>query len=115
MTRSNRDFHNLRFELNNDHPTSHTLEAFSGNTDEFLGAMRWDKGSGHMYDIGVDAPYRRQGVATAMWAHAQQLAASNEDISTPKHSPVRTADGMAWSESVGAEPPVFPGSAVTRG
>ena len=115
MTRSNKELHNLRFELSNNHPTSHILEAFSGNTDNFLGAMRWDRNSGHMYDISVDKPYRRQGIATAMWNHAQQLAASNQDISTPKHSPVRTADGQAWSESVGAEPPVLPGSAVTRG
>jgi GNAT superfamily N-acetyltransferase len=52
-------------------------------------------GTGTVRDIAVHPEWQRKGIATAMWNHAKANGLE------PKHSPVRTDDGRAWSAKVG--------------
>lgn len=96
MGRNNKDFDNLEFKLTSTHPTSHELEAVSPTVGDVVGYMRWNKKSGEVEDISVDAPYRRQGIATQMWNHAKTL-----DVVQPKHSSVLKDAGKEWATKVG--------------
>jgi hypothetical protein len=60
-----------------------------------LSAFPDEKGQRIVGDIGVD--FRRRGVATGMWQHAQQAGLN------PVHSPDRTDKGDAWAKSVSGD------------
>ena len=68
------------------------------------GEMTWAKG-GKVLDVTVDHVFQRQGVGTALWKHAHELAASNARIPRPKHSNDRTNAGDAFAHSVGGRLP----------
>jgi hypothetical protein len=65
--------------------------------------MMWN--AKEISNIGVSADQQRRGVATGMYQHAQQLAATNARIPAPKHSADRTTAGDAWARSVGGRLP----------
>jgi len=50
---------------------------------------------------------RRQGIATAMWQHAHELAATDPETfgPGPRHSSKRTPAGTSWAKSTGAKVP----------
>ncbi len=62
---------------------------------ERVGCLPWDE-HGRIGFVIVEASYRRQGIATAMWEYAHTLP-----IVPPEHSPNRTDAGDAWAASVG--------------
>jgi len=80
----------------------HRVTAHLG--DEQIGQMAWfshgDEYPTAVGNLEVAPHHRRKGVATAMWNHAHQLAASNPDIPAPTHHPDRTNAGHAWSVAV---------------
>lgn len=63
--------------------------------------------AGHIDDVWVDKQMQRQGVGTAMWEHAHQLA-DQKVIPRPKHSPQRTHEGDQWARKVGGRLPRSP-------
>lgn len=71
---------------------------------EWIGQITWfggkavpgDNISGRIHKAMVEAPYRRDGVASAMLAHARATH-PNDDI---EHSSALTDDGKAWSQAV---------------
>jgi GNAT superfamily N-acetyltransferase len=65
------------------------------------GYMRWGSKTGEIRAIDVEPQYQRRGVATAMYKHAHELAATNRKIRSPRHSPDRTEAGEAWARSLG--------------
>lgn len=96
MGRNNADFNGISYIYTGTHPTAHQLEAFDPKVGDVVGYMRWNKENGRIEDITVDREHRRKGIATGMWNHAKNL-----DVTPPKHSPVRSPSGLAWSEAVG--------------
>jgi hypothetical protein len=78
----------------------HQLIARSGE-GKYMGSMSWkgktdDSNTGAIGMINVHGSYRRQGVATAMWAQGQTLANRDETISRPVHSDVLLDAGRSW-------------------
>ena len=51
-------------------------------------------------DVWVANDYRRNGIATAMWAIAEELLGIR-----PRHSTNRTPEGEAWAQSLGEKLP----------
>lgn len=51
--------------------------------------------SGMVDNVEVDPSHQRQGVATALWRHAETLGLN------PEHSEVQTDEGAAWAAHVG--------------
>ena len=98
---SNIQFHYDQPDLGESFVT-HRLRATTERGNE-LGSMLWS--AKEIRNIGVSADVQRRGVATGMYQHAQQLAASNPKIPQPKHSADRTKAGDAWARSVGGRLP----------
>lgn len=79
-------------------------------TDGTIGTLAWHpKGSkwrepGYIDDIETTRAHQRKGVATAMYRHAEKIAATGE-APYPKHSDRRTPDGDAWAKKVGGSLP----------
>lgn len=76
----------------------HFVQAVSPS-GEIMGTLNWYGTTGMVASIDVEPQYRRQGISTAMWEHAQQFSPK------PKHSADRTDDGDAWARSVGGPLP----------
>lgn len=87
---------NLQFKLHQG--DDHILEAHTPD-GEVVGHMRWRSWDGVIRDVSVDPAYRRQGIATKMFAHANDLADLGQ-ATRPVHSAVRTDEGLAWSQSL---------------
>lgn len=79
-------------------PYRHSLEAKVG--DQTVGHLDWSHKSGEVHWIGVEDTHRRQGIATALWQHAQGIAAETRGVKPPRHSTDRTTLGDAWARSV---------------
>ena len=56
-----------------------------------VGEMIWNRNK--VVNISVPNDQQRQGIATRLWSHAQEVASSNAKIPAPKHSPDRTNAG----------------------
>jgi hypothetical protein len=97
---SSMQFHYDTFDVGEPKPL-HRVKAFSGQVQ--LGTMLWS--GKEIRNIGVNADQQRRGVATGMYEHAQGLAAENQRIPAPRHSPDRTAAGDAWARKVGGRLP----------
>jgi GNAT superfamily N-acetyltransferase len=75
----------------------HAVLAVNAQSGEQIGNMTWAaKGSGKIAAIEVDPKFRRQGIATAMWNHANS-------VSPVTHGETRTPEGDAWAKSVGGK------------
>jgi len=74
---------------------------------DVAGVMHWSKkkrGSlpaGNVDWVEVDPSHQRQGLATKMWEHANEIGVRP----SPKHSPDRTDKGDAWARAVGGRLP----------
>ena len=79
----------------------HNVQAWAG--DKRIGQVFWNHRE--ISGLEVDAEYRRQGVATAMWNRAHQEAEVNPRIPKPKHSKDRTTAGDSWAKAVGGRLP----------
>lgn len=69
----------------------------------FAGRLTWSPKQ--VEEVSVPEDFRRQGIATGMWNHAQQVASENARVPAPKHSKDRTDAGDAWARSVGGRVP----------
>lgn len=70
---------------------------------EDLAYIDWES-SGELYYIKVPAEYRRQGIATKLWEHAQEHARSL-NLPALTHSEYRTDAGDSWAKSLGEKLP----------
>jgi len=69
-----------------------------------VGNLHWSKKTGQILDVRVAKEHRRQGVATAMYRMATQLA-GERGVAAPKHSNDRSDQGDAWAKAVGGRLP----------
>lgn len=93
-----------RGELADKKPIPHRVVAQEG--DETIGKLDWSPAeSGHIVDIFVEKPFRRRGVATGMFKHAQHISSQFDDVPAPTHNSSRTEEGDAWARSVGGTLP----------
>ena len=76
----------------------HTV--FAGELGNTRASLSWHHKTGEILDINVDPDIRREGVATAMYKHAQGLG-----VVKPRHSSDRTDAGDAWAKSTGNRVP----------
>lgn len=76
--------------------TEHEVSAYYQG--RLIGQLPWDE-TGKIGVVAVGRKFRRQGVATKMWNHAQTF-----DV-PPQHSPNRTSSGNAWAHAVGGYVP----------
>lgn len=93
----NPDQFDLRDESND---TVHTIAAFHPNFGQGqmpVGFMIWDRQSGRISNIDVDAGHRRQGIGKRMYQAGMQFQ------TPPKHDVVknRTTLGKKWVQGVG--------------
>ena len=74
--------------------TRHHLVAKKGKQE--IGVMQVMNG-GEIAHVEVDDAHQRQGVATALWNHAEKLGLE------PRHSDpdVMSKEGLAWAKSLG--------------
>jgi len=63
------------------------------------GSRTFDLNPHEVYNVQVQKPYRRQGVATNMWHMAQEI---DPEVA---HSPERSPAGNKWARSVGGPDP----------
>lgn len=66
-----------------------------------------DRPRGHINDIQVEPDLQRQGIGTALWKHANELA-DQKVVPRPKHSKQRTDEGDQWARKVGGRLPYRP-------
>jgi GNAT superfamily N-acetyltransferase len=88
----------------------HTIHAHLPGHDKPIGTMLWDSLGdeddphtipGEVFGLRVEDPYRRRGIANAMWDHAVAQGPSPR----PRHSPYQTEDGKPWAaQKQGARP-----------
>jgi hypothetical protein len=76
----------------------HSVRAVDPETGIQIGDMTWDKRNGRLAMIKVEDGLRRQGIATAMWNHANS-------VSPVTHSELRTPEGDAWAQKIGGDLP----------
>lgn len=73
---------------------------------DYVGHLKWNsRNNNYIRDVFVEANHRRQGVATAMFNYAHEVAKTTRGVQPPKHSPDRTDDGDAWAKSMGKRIP----------
>lgn len=63
-----------------------------------------DRPAGNIDDVHVHEDFRRQGIATELWNHANELADKGV-IPRPLHSTQRTYEGDRWARAVGGKVP----------
>ena len=82
----------------------HRLEALD-EWDDYAGTMEWHPKTGELKNIFVEPNLRRQGIATAMWSRAKEIASETRGVVSPRHSPDRTDEGDVWAKSTGDKVP----------
>lgn len=70
------------------------VTAFLGDRKLPIGNLHLDYKTRMVKDITVSEDYQRKGVATELWKYAQKQGLE------PKHSPLKTAEGEKWAESL---------------
>lgn len=94
----------------------HIIEAVDKETGRQKGSFTWNEyqndrlhGTGEIANVEVASRTRRQGLATAMYRFANDIAESSEGrIPAPEHSEARTKAGDAWARAVGGYlPPIW--------
>lgn len=87
----------LQFKYDSPGPGAHQLGAYQG--EQKVGHMLWDRKSGSILELRTHPDYRRQGVATGMFNHAQSFDPP------AKHHSSRTPEGDAFAKSTGTPVP----------
>jgi len=104
MTRNNADFHGYTFELQ-EGPVNHVIHARTAEGKK-VGELGLDKfGPAKLSWITVHPDWRRKGVATAMWRHANDLHSQGILEKKPEMSDFRTVAGDNWAKSLGEDIP----------
>ena len=81
-----------------DHPGSHEVTAIQKDTGEMAGWLAWEP-YGEIHTVEVEKPFQRQGVATAMLRHAENVSLSSKGhIPFPEHSTNLSDEGQAWAD-----------------
>lgn len=86
-------------------PNRYHTVAYRPEGEEGKGFIQWHHQRGDIRHIGVSPNLQRRGIATALWHHANEVAASTPGVKPPKHSPDRTDAGEAWARSLGGRLP----------
>ena len=82
-----------------DHPDSHEVMALDKETGKMAGWIAWEP-YGEIYSVEVGVPFQRQGVATAMLRHAENISRSSRGfIPSPEHSTNLSDQGRAWAKN----------------
>jgi DNA polymerase III epsilon subunit-like protein len=66
-----------------------------------IASMEWMNEDGQISHLDVKPDYRRRGLATKLFRHAQKLSEKDSSIAAPQHSPMRSEDGDAWARAIG--------------
>lgn len=69
-----------------------------------VGRLLWDDSDGEISHLYVGENRRREGIATAMWDKAHEIA-EEQGVVAPEHSSRRTKAGDEWAHSVGGHVP----------
>jgi 8-oxo-dGTP pyrophosphatase MutT (NUDIX family)/GNAT superfamily N-acetyltransferase len=87
----------------------HRLFAHLPNGEQ-VGHLFWEAhpDSGVVGIVKTDPRYERQGVASALWRRAHEVA-NEHGLVPPRHSEAQTPKGMGWAEKVDQHPVVMPG------
>lgn len=105
----------LKFQFTpaNRHPSgAHMLQALLPNGDE-VGHLQWSsrtqgKGAGMVDMVKTHPDYERNGIASALWRRAHEVA-NEHGTSIPAHSDVQFPAGKNWAEKVDRSPVVVHG------
>ncbi len=94
--------YNLQYSYHPHRSTSkHEIVAFTSQDAPVIGHLTWGGDDGSIQEIHVDPEHRRQGLATRMYAMAQQMSTKHEAIPAPIQSQtVRTPAGEEWAKSL---------------
>jgi hypothetical protein len=105
MAANNADFHGYTFELH-EGPVNHVITARTSDRKRVgeLGLGKFGPSAGLSW-ITVHPDWRRKGVATAMWRHANDLHSQGILEKKPEMSDYRTIDGDNWAKSLGEDIP----------
>ena len=94
------DYTFQRGEANEEDQVPHRVLAQEGG--QVIGKLDWNATkSGQIADVFVEKPFRRRGIATEMFKHAQHISSQFDDVPPPTHNDRRTDEGDAWARSVG--------------
>lgn len=86
------------------HPNSHIVTAIDKESKKEAGWLAWEP-YGEIHGVEVAEPHQRQGVATAMLRHAENVARSSRGvIPYPTHSTNLSDEGRAWVENTPLKP-----------
>jgi GNAT superfamily N-acetyltransferase len=69
------------------------------------GVISWHHKTGRISNISVSSHLQRQGIATAVYGKAKEIAAETRGVRPPRHSADRTEAGEAWARSLGERLP----------
>jgi GNAT superfamily N-acetyltransferase len=114
MARNNSDFngYNVSYEgpiyssLYGDGKNSETLSVRATHPEHGdVGHFYWHPRTGKIKDVLVHGEHQGKGIATQMYAVAQQVASTTKGVPAPQHSQNRTDAGDAWANSVGGTLP----------
>jgi ribosomal protein S18 acetylase RimI-like enzyme len=83
----------------------HEVRAYGGGGATNVGMIMWHHKTGEIGNIATSPEVRRQGIATAVYRHAQGIAAETRGVRPPRHSSDRTGEGEAWARSLGERLP----------
>lgn len=75
----------------------------NGDGRKEIGSMNWHPHNGMVGMISTEPGYERQGIATALWRRAHEVAAER-GITAPIHSDVQTPKGKSWADTVDQNP-----------
>jgi GNAT superfamily N-acetyltransferase len=70
-----------------------------------ISSLSWHHQTGEIKGVYTDPEHQRQGLASSLYGHAQELAAVTRGVPKPRHSTFRTSSGDAWAKSVGGRLP----------
>ncbi len=101
----------FHFAPANVHPSGeHYIRATmpgEGSTRKDVGSLKWSPHNGMVSMIEANHHYRHQGIGTALWQRAHEIA-NEHGLTPPRHSDVRTDDGYGWSQNVDKQPLPLP-------
>lgn len=86
------------YNKSTDHKLVATLPGKNGDHEE-AGHLTWDAHRGMISMVSTQHAHRGKGIASLLWRRAHEISA-NRGLTPPRHSDVKTPDGMGWSDAV---------------